>query len=160
MVAQDPTLIAAALTQIDTAIQTLYAQGARNFLLMNVPAFGSTPAVKIIDDQLGGTGAVITAANSLAEAFNVNLAQLQAGLNLFLPGIDVRTLDLYGLLDEIIDNPGSFGIINTEEACVTPNVPPYKCKNPDTYFFWDGIHPTKAIHAIMAQRAAEVLMAP
>jgi len=160
LVAQDPVLIAAALTQINTAIQTLYAQGARNFLLVNVPAIGATPAVKIIDDQFGGTGAIITAANSLTEAFNFNLTQLQAGLNLLLPGINVKTLDLYDLLNEIIANPSSFGIINIEDACVTPNVPPYKCKKPDTYLFWDGIHPTKAVHAIMAERAAEVLMAP
>jgi len=83
----------------------------------------------------------------------------QAGLNFLLPGIDVKTLDLYALLNEVIANPSSFGIINTEDACVTPNVIQYKCKKPDTYLFWDGIHPTKAVHAIMAQRAAEVLMA-
>jgi phospholipase/lecithinase/hemolysin len=160
LVTQNPALIGAALTNIGNAIQTLYAQGARNFLLVNVPAIGATPAVKIIDSQFGGSGAIIAAANSLAEGFDSGLAALQQNLNAFLPGVDIRTLDLYALLNEIIGNPASFDITNTADACVTPNAPPYKCKKPDTYLFWDGIHPTKVVHDIMAQRAAEVLMTP
>ncbi|MEC4748939.1 SGNH/GDSL hydrolase family protein [Methylomicrobium sp. Wu6] len=159
LVTQNPTLIVAALTNIGNAIQTLYGQGARKFLLVNVPAIGATPAVKIIDDKFGGTGAIIAAANSLAEAFDGGLADLQKGLNA-LPGADIRMLDLHALLNEIIADPASFGITNTSDACVTPNLPPYKCQKPDTYLFWDGIHPTKVVHGIMAQRAAVVLLAP
>ncbi len=95
------------------------------------------------------------------EVFNLGLAQLQVNLNgLRLPEVDVRTLNLYGLLNEIIENPVSFGIINTDDACVTPNIAPFQCKKPDTYLFWDGIHPTKVVHDIMAQQAAEVLLTP
>lgn len=159
LVEQNPALIETALTNIGTAIQTLYFHGARNFLLVNVPAIGATPAVKIIDDQLaGGSGFVIDAANSLAAGFDGGLAVLQENLKDSL-GVDIRTLDLYGLLNEIIANP-DFGITNTTDACITPNVPPYKCKKPDTYLFWDGIHPTKVVHGIMAQKAVEVLMTP
>jgi len=154
----DPTpTILGALTNISNTIQTLYAQGARKFLLLNVPAAGYTPAVRMLDVVYPGTA---DAANYLSEIFNAGLAQMQYDLNQNLPGIDVRTVDLYALLVEIINNPASFGIINTEDACVTPNVPSFTCKNPDTYFFWDGIHPTKVIHGIMAQRAAEVLTSP
>lgn len=159
LITQDPALIGAALTDIGTAIQTLYFHGARNFLLVNVPAIGATPAVKIIDDQLaGGSGAIIDVANSLAAGFDGGLADLQQYLNANLSGVDIRTLDLYGLLNEIIADPPAFGIVNTTDACVTPNVAPYKCKKPNTYLFWDGIHASKVVHDIMAQRAAEVLM--
>ncbi len=163
------SIISDALTHIGNAIQTLYGQGARKFLLVNVPAIGNTPAVQIIDDKFGGgAGNIIDAANYLAGSFNYYLAELEGAFNsnedlpwffnVNTPEINVRTLNLYGLLNEIIDKPSAFGIINTENACVTPNVPPYKCKKPDTYLFWDGIHPTKVVHDIMAQRAAEVLM--
>ena len=86
--------------------------------------------------------------------------QFQAGFNSDLPGIEVRIVDVYTLLADILDDPVLFGFTNTEDACVTPNVPPFKCKKPDNYVFWDGIHPTKVVHSIMAQKAAEVLMVP
>lgn len=150
----DPAPIAGALMNIGNTIQTLYAQGARKFLLVNVPAIGNTPAVRILDNYFPG---IADGANYLSTVFNAGLAELQNNLNQ-LDGIDVRTLDLYAILNEIINAPASFGIINTVDACVTPNLPPFTCKKPDTYLFWDGIHPTRAVHGIVAQRATEVLM--
>ncbi len=119
-----------------------------------MPALGKTPAVKMIDTMIPGAA---QAANALTQGFNYGLDQGRVDLNLMLPGIDIRTFDLYALLNEIIAKPENFGITNTEDACVTPNVAPFTCKNPDSYLFWDGIHPTKAVHEIMAQKAAEVL---
>ena len=150
-------IIGDALTNIGVAITALYSQGARKFLLVNVPALGEAPAVKIIDALTPGVDEVAQGANYLTNMFNTYLEnEVRVPLN-YLPGIDIRTFDLHALLTEIIKNPENFGITNTEDACVTPNVAPFTCKNPDSYLFWDGIHPTKAVHAIMAQRAAEVL---
>lgn len=151
---QDPSIIGDALHNIANAIGTLYSQGARKFLLVNVPALGKTPAVKMIDAMMPGAA---QAANDLTQGFNDGLEQGRGYLNTTLPGIDIRMLDLYTLLNEIIVNPENFGISNTEDACITPNIAPFTCKNPDSYLFWDGIHPTKIVHDIMAQKAAEVL---
>jgi phospholipase/lecithinase/hemolysin len=148
-------ILVGALTNIGTTIQTLYAQGARKFLIVNVPSLGNAPAVRLLDTIYPGT---VFAANYLSSIFNSGLTQMQNDLNQGLPGIDVRTLDLYALLNEIIATPASFGLVNTMDACVTPNVPPFACKKPDTYLFWDGIHPTKVVHGIIAQRAADILM--
>ena len=154
--AQNPGIITTALGNIGSAIVRLYdqGQGARKFLLVNVPPIGETPAVKMIDALIPGAA---DSANLLSVGFNTGLEQIQDGLNGSLPGIDIRILDVYTLLNEIIADPDSFGIANTEDACVTPNDPPFTCKKPDTYLFWDGIHPTKAVHGIVAQKAAEVL---
>jgi outer membrane lipase/esterase len=46
---------------------------------------------------------------------------------------------------------------NVTAACLTPNIAPFTCQNPDDYLFWDGIHPTKAGHSILAQEADLVL---
>ena len=149
-------IITTALGNIGSAIVRLYdqGQGARKFLLVNVPPIGETPAVKMIDALIPGAA---DSANLLSVGFNTGLEQIQDGLNGSLPGIDVRILDVFMLLNEIISDPDSFGIANTEDACVTPNDPPFTCEKPDTYLFWDGIHPTKAVHGIVAQKAAEVL---
>jgi outer membrane lipase/esterase len=38
-----------------------------------------------------------------------------------------------------------------------PNDPPFSCRHPERFLFWDGIHPTKAAHGILAEEAARVL---
>lgn len=161
LAAQDPDapspidIIGNAVNEIYFAIQSLYSQGARRFLLVNVPAVGETPAVKALNYVYPGTAYF---ANLFSEEFNYFLAMVQANLNDGLEDVDIRTLDLYTLFYEVIADPESFGISNTEDACITPGIAPFKCKKPDTYLFWDGIHPSKAVHDIMAQKTAEVLM--
>jgi phospholipase/lecithinase/hemolysin len=60
-------------------------------------------------------------------------------------------------MHDIVADPTAFGLTNATTACITPGVPPFACTNPDEYLFWDGIHPTTAAHAIIAQEAAAVL---
>jgi outer membrane lipase/esterase len=66
-------------------------------------------------------------------------------------------LDVYQKLNDVVADPGAFDLTEVQAVCVTPNVPPFRCKNADEYLFWDGIHPSKATHAIVAQEAARVL---
>ncbi len=150
----DPTpTIADAIYNIGTAIGTLYNMGARQFLLMNIPDIGRAPAVQILDSIYPG---LAEAATGLTGAFNQQLLVLQGQLNTY-PDMDVRIFDVYALLDLIIANPIDYGIEVTDIPCITPNIAPYKCNNPDVYLFWDGLHPTKAIHEVMANAVAEVL---
>lgn len=149
-------VISNALTNIGSAIGELYGLGARQFMLMNVPDIGQIPSVLILDGMFPGVAA---AATGLTNAFNFYLLGLQGNLNSY-PDMDVRIFDANALLNTIIDNPADYGIEVTDVPCVTPNDPPYKCTNPDSYLFWDGLHPTKAVHKIMAHDAAEVLYTP
>jgi phospholipase/lecithinase/hemolysin len=160
-------IIGQAIGNIGATIQTLYDLGARNFLLMNVPNIGRTPTVGLLDQLFTPPPIPIDLtvaynANLLTMGFNGALGQLQDALNLALSEGNIRTLNLYGLLEEIVWDKGNngsklFGITNVTDACITPNVPPFTCKKPDSYLFWDGIHPTKAVHSVMAQRTVVVL---
>ncbi|MGR9073869.1 MAG: SGNH/GDSL hydrolase family protein [Gammaproteobacteria bacterium] len=152
-----PGGIGTAIGAIQTAIENLYDHGARHFLLVNVPNFGQTPAVQIIDQISPGAAAFV---DFLATTFNGALASIESGLEFSYSDIQIHILDLYALFDHILAHPENYGIEVTNAPCVTPGVPPYQCRKPDSYLFWDGIHPTKTVHEIMAQEAAEILTMP
>jgi phospholipase/lecithinase/hemolysin len=150
---QGAMILQAALTSIASAIQTLYAAGARNFLIWSVPDAGLTPLAQFLETLIPGT---IAAASLATTTFNAGLSAALAPLAA-LPGINLVPFDAYTLVNTIVAAPGAFGLTNVTDACVTPNVAPFACQNPDDYLFWDGIHPTAAAHAIVAQAVALLL---
>lgn len=150
--AADPTpYIESAIASIAQNLTALYMHGARNFLVMNVPDLGKTPAVRMIPGASQG-------ASLLTQVFNQNLMTVLKTINR-LPGAKVRLLDVKGKLDEVIKHAGDYGFANVTDACVKPNQiqEPYQCAVPDSYLFWDGIHPTEAMHEIVAQQAISVM---
>ena len=93
----------------------------------------------------------------MTQAFNGGLSGLLAQLAAALPGVSFARLDAYQLLTAIVADPAAFGLTTVTTACVTPNVEPFTCRDADEYLFWDGIHPTKAGHAILAQAMRDAL---
>ena len=143
-------ILAQALGSIARNIQKLYRAGARDFLVWTVPNIGITPAIRSLGPAAGGLATQVT------QGFNGGLAQVIAQLSAALPGATFTRLDAFGLLNEIAAAPLAFELTNVTRACVT-TVAPFHCDNPGEFLFWDGIHPTKAGHAILARRAAEVI---
>ena len=143
-------IIAAALASIAVNIQRLHAAGAQQFLVWSAPNVGLTPAIRSL-----GAGAM-GLADYFTQVFNGGLTQTLAGLSA-LPGVSLARLDVYQILANIVANPAAFGLSNATTACVTPRIAPFFCQNTDEYLFWDGIHPTKAGHAILAEQTAIVL---
>ena len=144
-------ILQAALASIAGNIQKLYAAGAREFLIWAAPNVALTPAIRSLGAAAGGL------ATSLTQAFNAGLSQVLGQLSFGLPGTSFARLDAYQLLNAIVADPAAFDLTTVTDACVTPNIAPFTCKEVDEYLFWDGIHPTKAGHAIIAQEAANVL---
>ncbi len=73
-----------------------------------------------------------------------------------LPGIRIVRLEAQRLLNDVVARPDAFGLTDVTNACVT-TVQPFTCDRPDQVLFWDGIHPTKAAHAIIADEATSAL---
>jgi phospholipase/lecithinase/hemolysin len=44
------------------------------------------------------------------------------------------------------------------DRIVVPDTPPFQCRRPDRHLFWDGIHPTRAGHAIAALLVGKTLL--
>jgi phospholipase/lecithinase/hemolysin len=138
-----------AIASIGHTLSILYMHGARKFLVMNVPDLGKTPAVRMIP---GGS----ESASILTDVFNQNLISVLKNIKR-LPGAKVKLLDVNAKLDDVVKHAEDYGFTNVTDACVKSNQNPYKCATPDTYLFWDGIHPTEAMHEIVAQQAMSVI---
>jgi outer membrane lipase/esterase len=148
----DPTLatsfaiIQAAVDGEAAGIANLYAAGARNFFILNAPNVALAPAVK---DE--GPLTVITAL-IMTNTFNSGLNDAIARLQTTLPGINIQLFDTFTALSYITANPELFGLENVQDPCLTFFVTEdVYCANPDTYLFWDGIHPTTAGHRAIAR---------
>ncbi len=67
-------------------------------------------------------------------------------------------MDIFTLLDAVVDDPELYGFSNATDSCISPDV--YQsviCKRPDLYVFWDAIHPSQHAHQVIAQHAAEII---
>jgi len=144
--AQALAILQAAVAAIKANISLLQSLGAQHFLVWDVPNVGLTPAARIAG--AGAAGAAATA------TFNGLLLSTLAPL---IASGAVIPFDANALVTNIVMNPQAFGLTNVVDACVTPNVPPFYCQAPDDYLFWDGIHPTAAAHALIAQAVAQLL---
>jgi phospholipase/lecithinase/hemolysin len=146
-------ILQAANISIANSIGVLYAAGARQFLVWRAPNVGLTPAIRTLDTINPGAAQLAT---QLTKGFNAGLDSVVTQLS-GLPGISIVRLDAYRMLNDLVANPAAFGLTDVMKACITPNIPPFVCDRPDEFLFWDGIHPTKAVHAITAQKAAYAL---
>ena len=148
-------ILHAAAQSIGKSIGRLYAAGARRFLVWNVPDVGAAPSIHALDAQSPLN--VVAAASAFTGVVNAELASLLATLPATLPGVEIQSFDAHALLDSVLADPASFGLTNVTDACITPDVPPFVCNDPDAYLFWDGIHPTAAAHAVVADAIGQLL---
>ena len=139
--------IGAALNGISSAVQGLYAEGARNFLVMNLPNLGLTP------EAIAGNNVAVATGGSML--FNSYFDTTIGGLRGGLVGSTIRTLDTFALLSDAVAHPSAYGLTNVTNACISS----VGC-TPDSYLFWDSIHPTALGHRIIADAAFNVLAVP
>jgi len=142
-------IISKAATSIAQNISTLWQHGARKFLVWNIPDLGKTPAIQTMGAQQAVSGLLYYFFNPAIDSALSQVSQL--------PLTEIKRFDAFLIVNEIVAHPGAYGLEVVDAACVTPKVPPFNCKEPDEYLFWDGIHPTKAVHGILAQEVAELL---
>ncbi len=130
----------AAADNLYSNILTLSSEGARYFLWSNLPDLGKTPAALA---EGAGASAVATLASSAFDAeWAADLLKLQSD------GISVVGLDVASLFAEIEADPAKYGFSSVAgSAIAVPGA------DPNTYLFWDDVHPTAAADALIADAA-------
>jgi phospholipase/lecithinase/hemolysin len=147
-------IIDEAVTAIYDNMFTLASLGAVNFLVVNGPDLSLVPAVLTQDPAVQG------AAKFLSNYFNEELSAKLATLDGIFP-ITTKTVNIFVLFNTVAAVPVAFGFENANQSCITPGVVQQAaCDKPDNYLFWDGIHPTRAGHQVIADTALKVLNQP
>lgn len=139
------TFIQGVVTNMVGTVQTLYAMGARDFLLPTLPDLGITP--RAID-----SGAFVSGgATKLSFAFNSALLGAYDKLALALPDEHFHTFDTF-----TASRLAANGFANATEACLTTG-DGTGCAG---YMFFDDVHPTTATHRILGLQMAAAVPEP
>ena len=143
----DPaSVISEILTAMGNHIVELYNCGARNFLIADLLPLGIGPGVVLLGDP--------EEANQLAAVFNGLLGQVISGITNAYPDTNIETTGFYNFTKTVYDFADEFGFTNVTEPCLTFFVvEDAYCDKPKEYFFWDYLHPTKAVHALLGRHA-------
>ena len=124
-----------------TEIKALAGVGGKLFMVPNLPLLGDLPATYGLPqaERNGLNYLTLTFDSSL----HTQLNQLQQHL-----GITIYQLDVNSVFQNIMADPSAYGLTNvTDPAYLDPNY------NGQGYLFWDTIHPTTEIQALIGATA-------
>jgi outer membrane lipase/esterase len=148
-----PATVAAGVGNIVRVVTTLYAGGARHFLVPNLPDLSMTPS------GLALTPAQRAGLQALTLGFN---AGLRSGLDSasMLAGITITQFDTFAFFNTMLADPAAFGFTNTTTPCLTGNLAGggVVCNDPSAYIFWDSVHPTAAAHRALGDAFADAVV--
>lgn len=128
------------------ALNALSALGARHISVMNLPDLSKLPG---LPPPAVGLAAFMS-------------ARFNAGLNLMVGQLsrhddgDASLVDVSQFFGQILTDAAAggprYGILNVTEPClvVSGNTVVSVCSNPDSYLFWDPIHPTGRVHDLLS----------
>ena len=115
---------------IEDEIDTLYALGARRFMVAILPT-------KIPSFATAGL------------QFNRQLARIPSDMRAKHPDIVISNSEWGPFFDEVLEHPAAYGITNTTDACAgraLKDEDPTPCARPETYFYYHRGHPSTVVH--------------
>jgi phospholipase/lecithinase/hemolysin len=127
-------------------IQRLIHAGATQFLVLNLPPLGLVPRFNISPSD----------AKTANEATVLYNTALDGGVSLlpllnFGKHLTIYKVDVFSLVKNIVAAPASYGFLNVTDS--SQGIP----VDPDTYLFWDDLHPTTHGHNVLAMTALKTI---
>lgn len=136
-----------AANNIMSEIEQVSAAGGQNFLWFNLPELGLTPEVSALGP--GIVAGIDVASEEFDAAWSADLTTLDA------LGINVIGVDINSEINNIVADPSAYGFANVTQSCdVTAGC------NPNTFLFWDQLHPTTYADSLIANVAYADLTTP
>jgi outer membrane lipase/esterase len=136
---------ATAASNVASQVTTLANAGATTVVVLNLPNLSSTP-------QFSGTP-VAQLAGAGSSAYNATLDTALASAAASSPNTNIIRVDINSVFQAVQASPGAFGFTNATGQCIGLS----SCAG---YLFYDGVHPTTAGHALVAQVVRQYLDAP
>ncbi len=155
---------AAVTTGVSTelaAISRLSSEGARNFLIVNVPDVGVIPEFAQDDPSQAA------AATLYSRQYDQQLAAGLGSLSLSA-GSSLAEFDLFAFNNGVLANAAAYGFTDTTDRCYTAT--PYSAAtspqcganaaNIGSFIYWDSIHPTARVQALWETGMATAVPEP
>lgn len=133
------TLLPTVIGNLQNTVDDLTQAGAKHILIANMPNLGLTPAARSL-----GLEALAEDASIL---FNEHLAQTFSAYN-------VMSMDIFGLLQEVVQDPAEFGFNNVLDGCIFDR----SVLNCDQHLFYDIGHPTSRAHQLIAESMLAIVV--
>ncbi|KAK3431083.1 hypothetical protein EUGRSUZ_E02867 [Eucalyptus grandis] len=141
-------------------LRTLYNYGARKVVLIGVGQIGCSPNA-LAQSSADGTTCV-DRINVACQIYNNKLKSLVDQLNTNLSDARFIYVDAYGIFQDLMTRPASFGFSVTNAGCcgvgrnngqITCLPFQTPCQNRNEYLFWDAYHPSEAANIIVGRRS-------
>jgi outer membrane lipase/esterase len=142
-----------------SGVGALYGATLEN--ISRVPQFGDLLSFNTADS--GATPEYPDPADSLllTELSALFNSELDASLGRIMDqGVNVYSVDIFGLQQQVRADPAAFGLSNATDACLTFTLTgPVICDDPNSYLYWDEVgHLSGAAHAALAGIVEETVL--
>lgn len=141
----DEDVIDAGLNQT-LNIERLIEAGATQFIVPNLPPLGLVP-------RLNGSPTTSVPATKASVLYNEVLGGGLAVLRDFYRDrrLQMSQIDVYALFNRVVASPSTYSLVNVTTSSQGMAV------DPDTYLFWDDLHPTTRGHNLLAVTADSII---